>query len=228
MYLVQPYVLKSLNTRYLVWQLAVKEKCIFLTFDDGPIPELTPFVLQTLKDFNAKATFFCVGDNVRKYGELFEQIKADGHAVGNHTFNHIDGWKNKFPFYIENVEKSNQLINSKLFRPPYGHLTPAQIKELQKKYYIICWSVLSGDYDKETTPARCLRNVVRNAKCGDIVVFHENKKAIPRIKYALPRFLEEFSKKGFRFESLNEKVLDDTLSRNFLNRSDGFFKKVFN
>lgn len=226
MYLVQPYVLKSIQTRHLIWRIPEKEKVIYLTFDDGPIPELTPFVLKTLRKYNAKATFFCVGDNVRKYKEFYKQIVDDGHAIGNHTHNHLDGWKNKFPDYLENVEAGEKFIESKMFRPPYGHITPAQIQKIRQNYYIVLWSVLSGDFDRNTTPAKCLRNVLRFSKSGSIVVFHENTKAIPRLKYALPRFLNQFTKAGYRFEALSDEVLDRALKKNLVNASNKMMRRM--
>lgn len=226
MYLVQPYVLKSIHTRHLIWRIPEKEKVVYLTFDDGPIPEVTPFVLKTLRKYNAKATFFCVGENVKKHKDYFRQIVDDGHAIGNHTYNHIDGWKNKYSEYLENIDAGNKYIQSKMFRPPYGHITPTQIQKLRKNYYIVLWSVLSGDFDSNTTPAKCLRNVLRYTKAGSIVVFHENKKAIPRLKYALPRLLEQFSKAGYRFEALTYKVLDSALEKNFINASNKMMKRM--
>ncbi len=226
MYLVQPYVLKSIQTRHLIWRIPEKEKVVYLTFDDGPIPELTPFVLKTLRKYNAKATFFFVGDNVRKYKENFKQVVDDGHAIGNHTHNHLDGWKNKHPEYLNNVEAGERFIESKLFRPPYGHITPSQIQKLRKNYYIVLWSVLSGDFDRNTTPAKCLRNVMRYTKNGSIVVFHENKKATPRLKYALPRFLDAFSKAGYGFEALNEDALNRALKKNLINASNKMMKRM--
>lgn len=226
MYLVQPYVLKSIQTRHLIWRIPEKEKVVYLTFDDGPIPELTPFVLDTLKKYKAKATFFCVGDNVKKHSKYFQNIVEEGHAIGNHTHNHLDGWKNKFPKYLENINAGDKFIQSRFFRPPYGHITPSQIQKLKKQYYIVLWSVLSGDFDTNTTPARCLRNVMRYTKSGSIVVFHENKKALPRLKYALPRFLESFTNAGFRFEALSEEVLEKALKRNFINASNKLMHKM--
>lgn len=226
MYLVRPYILKDLNTRNLIWRIPGNEKTIYLTFDDGPIHELTPFVLETLEKFDAKATFFCVGDNVRKNPELFDQIVAAGHAVGNHTMNHFDGWKKNAEEYHQNVTKGTDLIGSTLFRPPYGHITPWQIARLKGNYFIVLWTVLSGDFDRNTTPARCLRNVMRFTRRGSIVVFHENIKAIPRLKYSLPRFLEHFSKEGYRFESLTEPVLEKALRHNWLNASETFMNRL--
>jgi len=227
MYVVRPYLLKDLNTRNCIWRIPGNEKIIYLTFDDGPIPELTPFVLETLQKYNAKATFFCVGDNVVKYPDLLKSILDHGHAVGNHTHNHFDGWKKNSEEYAQNVERGFEFIPGNMFRPPYGHITPWQISRMKNKVYIVLWTVLSYDFDKETTPARCLRNVMRFTKRGSIVVFHENIKAIPRLKYTLPRYLEHFSKQGYRFEALTEPVLQKALKHNWLNASGKFVNKMF-
>lgn len=226
MYVVRPFILKDLNTRNLIWRIPGHEKVIYLTFDDGPIPELTPFILETLKKHNAKATFFCVGDNIQKYPDLKNQILKDGHVIGNHTFNHFDGWKKNSEEYLQNVSKGFDLGSSRMFRPPYGHITPWQINRVKNMSYIVLWTVLSYDYDKNTTPARCLHNVLRCTRRGSIVVFHDNIKATPRIKYALPRVLEHYSKQGYRFEVLSEEVLQKALRHNWLNASKKFVNKM--
>lgn len=226
MYVVRPYILKDLNTRNCIWRIPGNEKIIYLTFDDGPIPELTPFVLETLEKYNARATFFCVGDNARKHPQLLREIIAQGHSVGNHTHNHYDGWKKNSEEYEQNIRKGFDYIPGNMFRPPYGHITPWQINRMKDQVYIVLWTVLSYDYDQNTTPARCLRNVLRYTKRGSIVVFHENKKAIPRIKYALPRFIEHYSAQGYRFEALTEPVLQKALHHNWINASGKFMNKM--
>ncbi len=226
MYVVRPYILKDLNTRNCIWRIPGNEKVIYLTFDDGPIPELTPFVLETLRKHNAKATFFCVGDNARKHPHLLSEIMGHGHSVGNHTHNHLDGWKKNSEEYEQNIRRGFDFIPGNLFRPPYGHITPWQINRMKDQVYIVLWTVLSYDYDHNTTPARCLRNVMRYTKRGSIVVFHENKKAIPRIKYALPRFIEHYSAQGYRFEALTEPVLQKALHHNWINASGKFMDKM--
>jgi len=226
MYVVRPYIIKDLNTRNCIWRIPGAEKIIYLTFDDGPIPELTPFVLETLQQYKAKATFFCVGDNVRKHPDLIKQVQHHGHSIGNHTFNHFDGWKKNSEEYEQNVSKGFEYIDSNLFRPPYGHITPWQINRLKNQAYIVLWTVLSYDFDRNTTPARCLSNVLKFSKPGSIVVFHENIKAIPRIKYALPRVLEHFTARGYRFEALSEPVLQKALRHNWLNASGDFVQKM--
>lgn len=226
MYVVRPYILKDLNTRNCIWRIPGNEKIIYLTFDDGPIPELTPFVLETLKKYNAKATFFCVGDNARKYPQLLQDIIGQGHSVGNHTHNHCDGWKKNSDEYERNIQRGFDFIPGKMFRPPYGHITPWQINRMKDQVYIILWTVLSYDFDNNTTPARCLRNVMRFTKRGSIVVFHENLKAIPRLKYTLPRYLEHYISQGYRFEALTEPVLQKALHHNWINASGKFVTRM--
>jgi len=205
MYLVKtPLVLKLLYPR-LLWDAGGDGRSIFVTFDDGPIPIVTPFVLNILKQYNAKATFFCIGDNVRKHPDVFEQVKNAGHAIGNHTFNHLNGWKTDDKTYLENFLKADELIGSDLFRPPYGRIKRSQAKLLQAAkpgIQIVMWNVLSADFDTNISPEKCLDNVIRNVKPGDIVLFHDSLKAKDRVEYALPRALEYWSKEGFEFKSL--------------------------
>jgi len=205
MYLVKtPLVLKLLYPR-LLWDAGGDGRSIFVTFDDGPIPIVTPFVLNILKQYNAKATFFCIGDNVRKHPDVFEQVKNAGHAIGNHTFNHVNGWSTDDKTYLENFLKADELIGSDLFRPPYGRIKRSQAKLLQAAkpgIQIVMWNVLSADFDTNISPEKCLDNVIRNVKPGDIVLFHDSLKAKDRMEYALPRALEYWSKEGFEFKSL--------------------------
>lgn len=194
-----PGILRNLTRKNLTWDIPDRAGEIFLTFDDGPIPEITPRVLEILDQYQAKATFFCVGDNVRKHPEVYRQVIEAGHATGNHTFNHLNGWKTPLPAYLANIEQCNQLVNSRLFRPPYGRIKPSYINSLKPAYRIIMWSVLSGDFDKDTSPEDVLRNTIQHSADGSIVVFHDSIKAADRLFYALPRFLEHFSAKGYRF-----------------------------
>lgn len=217
MYLVKPYIIKDIHTKNLVWRIHTSEKEIFLTFDDGPIPESTETTLSILNQFEAKATFFCVGDNVKKYPELFAKIIEQGHSVGNHTFNHLNGWKTTYDFYLKNVQKGNQYIQSNLFRPPYGRMNNRHIPILRKDYYIVLWSVLSGDFDVRLSPERCLANVIQHTKAGSIVVFHDNIKAIKRAHYALPKMLEYFTEKGYSFKALTSELIQTTLEKNLFN-----------
>lgn len=186
----------------LEWKIFTPEKKIFLSFDDGPIPEITPWVIQQLKDFNAKATFFCVGENATKHPEILAQIKSENHQVGHHTFSHLNGWKSKNDTYFLDVEKGNDACPSNLFRPPYGKIKRSQIKALKNKYRIIMWDVLSYDFDKNCSPETCFSNVLKNCRNGSIVVFHDSLKAEKNLRYTLPKVLEYFSKQGFVFEAI--------------------------
>ena len=185
-----------------------------MTFDDGPIPSVTPWVLEQLKQYDAKATFFCVGENIKKHSELFEQVKEEGHAIGSHTFSHLNGWTTDNIPYFHNVRHGATLSNSMLFRPPYGRLRPKQAQFLLRHYRIIMWDVLSGDFDPAISPEQCLKNVVNNAQPGSIVVFHDSLKAEEKLNYTLPRVLEHFSKQGFTFDRLNEQKLPKQVLRN--------------
>ena len=178
------------------------EKKIYLTFDDGPIPEVTPWVLNFLKQENIKATFFCVGDNVAKNPDIYNQIIEQGHSAGNHTYNHLNGWNTDTNKYIENVNHCNQLVKTNLFRPPYGKLKRSQLSFLTSHFSIIMWDVLSGDYDKETSPEKCLKNVMDTVRNGSIILFHDSLKAQTKMQYALPRFIEFAKENGFEFEKL--------------------------
>ena len=185
-----------------IWALPNKENNVYLTFDDGPIPEVTPWVLDILKQYNAKATFFCIGDNIKKHPEIFNRILAEGHSVGNHTFNHLNGWKTNTQNYIDNVslfEKelqaqhfrhSSLVPRTSLFRPPYGKITSKQARVLQQNgYKIIMWSVLSYDYDASVSKEKCLQNVVQHIQPGSIIVFHDSIKAQKNLRYVLPKVL---------------------------------------
>lgn len=187
----------------LTWKMPTKEKEIYLTFDDGPIPGVTPWVLEMLRQYNAKATFFCVGDNVRKYPEIYEQVLEEGHAVGNHTLNHLSGWSTENISYFHNIRHCARVVNSGLFRPPYGKLRPSQVHFLQRHYHIIMWDVLSADFDRDVTPDECSQNVIQHAVPGSIVVFHDSLKAETNLRHALPAVLEHFSSIGYTFKALN-------------------------
>lgn len=196
-----PLVVKTLLPQY-TWHIPTSEKVLYLTFDDGPIPEATPWVLDLLLEYHAKATFFCVGDNVRKHPEIFQRILSEGHAVGNHTYNHLNGWKTQTFDYLKNVQRCGQIVASPLFRPPYGALRPSQTRTLKSRYRIVMWDVLSGDYDPEITPEQCLDNVMGNIRPGSIILFHDSLKAEERMRYALPRVLEQLSREGWDFKAL--------------------------
>ena len=198
---------------YYIWDIPTTGKTIYLTFDDGPTPDITNWTLEILKQHNAKATFFCIGNNIEKHSDIFQNIINEGHAIGNHTHNHIKGWKTKTKDYLKNISETQSLINSKfvnrqspissLFRPPYGQIKLKQGKQLiALGYKIIMWDVLSFDWDATISPETCLNNVVSNTTNGSIIVFHDSIKASKNMQNALPKVLEHFSKKGYSFKSL--------------------------
>jgi peptidoglycan/xylan/chitin deacetylase (PgdA/CDA1 family) len=205
MYLVKtPWLLKKLYPN-LIWNAKPATRCIYLTFDDGPIPIVTPFVLNILNKHNAKATFFCIGDNVSKYTDVFEQVKAGGHTIGNHTFNHLKGWVTDSKVYLDNFLQTDKILDTPLFRPPYGRIKRAQIKLLKRArpdLKIIMWDILSGDFDTNLSPEACLKNVLKHTEAGSIVVFHDSLKAFNKLEYVLPRALEYWSKEGYSFNAL--------------------------
>jgi len=206
-FIKSPYLLRKITGKSIIWEMPKGEKQIFLTFDDGPVPEITPDVLKLLSEFQVKVTFFCVGENLQKYPYLLDQILENGHSVGCHTFNHLNGWKTSNKDYIENIRKCESFVQTRLFRPPYGKVTPAEINLLKDRYFTVLWTVLSGDFDQKITGEQCLQNVVNNTKDGSIVVFHDSIKAKERVMHALPRFIEHFLAKGFSFESINQDTL---------------------
>ncbi|MCB0598462.1 MAG: polysaccharide deacetylase family protein [Lewinellaceae bacterium] len=207
MYLVKtPHFIQNLFPNY-TWRIPTQEKVLYLTFDDGPIPTVTPWVLEQLEAFQARATFFCVGDNIRKHPEVFEQVVASGHAVGNHTFNHLNGWQTENISYFHNVRHCANMVHSVLFRPPYGRLKPKQAQFLQRHYRIVMWDVLSGDFDPKLSEEQCLANVLNNAENGSIIVFHDSLKAEDKLHYVLPKVLEYFAEQGYVFGKLNEQEL---------------------
>jgi peptidoglycan/xylan/chitin deacetylase (PgdA/CDA1 family) len=193
-----------------LWKVNTKEKIIYLTFDDGPIPEITPFILDELKKWNAKATFFCIGKNVEANPEIFERIINEGHSVGNHTYDHLNGWNVSDEVYFENIEKCAAVLSAyyllpiaaSLFRPPYGKLKPSQYTKLKSEYKLVMWDVLSFDFDLKMEEEKILKNVLDNAEAGSIVVMHDSLKAKPKVEFALPKLLEHFTQKGFKFEKL--------------------------
>lgn len=203
MYFVKaPFLLRK---RYpdLIWNMNRQEKSLYITFDDGPIPIVTNEIRNVLRSYQAKATFFCVGDNISKNRDSFDQLLSDGHTIGNHTFNHVNGWQAPLADYIENVEKCEALLGNKLFRPPYSKITGKQSRELIRRgYRIVMWDVISGDFDTKLRPEKCLKNVLDHAENGSIVVFHDHEKAWPRLQYALPRALEHWISQGFTFKTL--------------------------
>jgi len=188
-----------------IWKIRTHEKTVYLTFDDGPTPEVTPWVLQTLERYGAKATFFCIGHNIRKYPDIFSRVLSAGHAVGNHTFDHVNGWKTPAGEYLENTFLcQNEIsVETKLFRPPYGKVTPAQHRALRKSGYIlVMWDVLSADFDTAVSPEKCLENILKNIEAGSIVIFHDSRKARRNMEYALPRTLDYLKENGFACKAL--------------------------
>lgn len=200
-----PWWLRMLFPSGLTWNIPAKEKVLYLTFDDGPTPEVTSFVLDELKKYNAKATFFCIGENVQRYPQLYQRLFAEGHRVGNHTHNHLNGFHTKDELWLNNVKEAAKWIDSDLFRPPYGKIRNFQakvLKEANPPFRIIMWSVISADFDDRISPQKSFSHVKKNAKPGSIVVFHDSEKAFPNLRYALPETLKLFSSEGYRFESL--------------------------
>lgn len=220
MYFVKsPYLLQLLNYPRDIWQMDKESPVLFLTFDDGPVPEVTPWVLDTLRKFNALATFFCVGDNVARHPGLFQNIHLAGHTLGNHTYNHLNGWKTPDEDYLANVMKCDSLLQSGLFRPPYGKATRSQKKILREKFDIVYWTVISGDFDKTITREECLDNVLKNSGNGDIILFHDSIKANEKLRFVLPAMLSHFSQKGYTFAPLpcaysNDRVIPNPVYEN--------------
>ena len=204
MYTIRPNWLMRKTYSSALWRVRTEEKKIFLTFDAGPIPEVTPWVLSVLEKYSAKATFFCIGDNISKHPDIFQQIISEGHIIGNHTYNHLNGWKTKTKEYLGNVELCQLTIKpeTKMFRPPYGKMKRSQYTALIPQYNIIMWDVLSGDFDQTISEEKCLRNVLNKTRRGSIIVFHDSLKAKKNLYYTLPKVLEHFTREGFVFESL--------------------------
>ena len=206
-----PKIIKRLYSNY-IWDKKTKnssQKTLYLTFDDGPIPEVTPWVLQTLENFNAQASFFCIGDNIVKHPEIFDLLIMSDHTIGNHTFNHLNGWKTDNEDYLTNIAKTEKLLTQKLgqnqlfFRPPYGKIKKRQANILiEKNYQIVMYDVIAYDWDSTIDKNKCLDNVLYYAEDGSIIVFHDSLKAENNMKYALPRVLEHFSNKGYIFKGL--------------------------
>src|SRR5580704_6305199 len=197
-----PFWLKMLFPKGLVWDIPdTDEPTIYITFDDGPHPTATPYALEQLERYNAKATFFCVGNNVTKYPVVYDEILKSSHTTANHTYNHMNGWKTDNNTYLQNIKKAEEHINSKLFRPPYGIIRSSQVRMLKQNdpnWKIIMWNILSGDFDREITPQQCLDNVLKYIKPGSIVLFHDSEKAWNRMSYALPKVLEHCQKQGWK------------------------------
>jgi peptidoglycan/xylan/chitin deacetylase (PgdA/CDA1 family) len=185
-----------------IWQKEVESKVLYLTFDDGPSKEVTSFVLHELKKFNAKATFFCLGMNALNLPSQIENIVADGHKIGNHSFSHPNGFNTEVDDYVDNVRTANDVLSSNLFRPPYGKMKIRQYNVLKKDFLIVMWDVMPGDFDDSINGDLCFGNVIENAKSGSIIVFHDTAQAFERLKVALPKTLKYYSDLGYKFESI--------------------------
>lgn len=194
-----------------VWRLPQEEKTVYLTFDDGPIPEVTTFVLDLLRERGIKATFFCVGDNVRKHPDVFRKVLEEGHLVGNHTFNHLQGLYTSSMKYISNVVKADELIKSPLFRPPHGILRYLQFMTLRKKFKIVFWDVVTRDYNRKLSGEEVLGIVRKYTRNGSIIVFHDSLKAEKNIRYALPKAIDYLMAEGYKFEVLNQDFIKDNI-----------------
>ncbi len=201
MQLQSPYLLKYLYPS-LHWEVKTTEKVIYLTFDDGPHPEISLEVLKILEEKDAKATFFCVGENVKKHPDTYQKILDAGHRTANHCFNHLNGWKTPNKTYFDNVALCAKWVDSDLFRPPYGRITPSQIAKLKHQYRIIMWSVITYDFDQSLTKEACLDIGLKKSGPGSIIVFHDSVKAAANMRYALPRFIDHFKALSYRFEVL--------------------------
>jgi peptidoglycan/xylan/chitin deacetylase (PgdA/CDA1 family) len=198
--------------RSLLWRIPTENNELYLTFDDGPVPGPTEFVLDTLKGFDAKATFFCIGENIRKHPSVFKKIVEANHAVGNHTYNHLNGWKTNAVEYQRNVllcqdeiqkfkPSANNATTPAIFRPPYGRITRDQVRRLSENK-IVMWDVLSVDYNKNITPEKCLKNTIQASRKGSIVVFHDSYKAERNLNFVLPRLMDHFFSQGWSFKSI--------------------------
>ena len=194
----------KLMWRTPVWRINPSEKVIYLTFDDGPNPEVTPWVLDILDEFEAKATFFCVGENVMKYPEIFQEVKHRGHAVGNHTFNHVKGTEKTVKEYVDNVGKAHEYIHSKLFRPPHGRITLSQVNKLKADFKIIMWDFITYDFDRQVTSTEILKEVKLRSRNGSVVIFHDSLKARKNVLEALPEALRYWKKEGYEVKALHE------------------------
>ncbi|GAB5564692.1 MAG: polysaccharide deacetylase family protein [Winogradskyella sp.] len=219
-----PEFVKSLFPSF-VWNINTSQKEVYLTFDDGPTPKVTDWVIHQLHLYNAKATFFCIGNNIDLYPEIFQRVVSSGHSIGNHTYNHLKGWKTSSQEYTNNTKKTEALLKRqlessesfnnnlsvqfKLFRPPYGKIKPSQSKAILKLgYNIILWDILSFDWDQSISPEKCATNIISNTNSGSIIVFHDSVKAFKNLEYALPKVLEYYSKKGFEFKAITKQSLE--------------------
>ena len=198
---VKPSQIAEMAFPKFTWRVPGDPK-VYLTFDDGPIPDITEWVLETLASFNVPATFFCVGENVEKYPEIYKRILDAGHSVGNHTYNHLNGWKTDNTKYLDNIAKAATIIDSKLFRPPYGKIRPSITNKVLLSYKIVMWDVLSRDYDNDISEEKCLTTVTKKVNKGSIIVFHDSIKAETNLRYALPKTIEFLLANGYELGKL--------------------------
>jgi peptidoglycan/xylan/chitin deacetylase (PgdA/CDA1 family) len=205
MFIERPPVIYRTLFQGVVWRIPAEDKCVYLTFDDGPVPHITPWVIYVLERYNIKATFFCVGDNVRKHPDEYRLLTDSGHAVGNHTYNHIQGISHNSTDYLANIEKAGEYIDSRLFRPPHGHLRLSQTKAIMQKYDLIMWDVVTRDYSPRMTPDKVFANVRDYTRNGSIIVFHDSVKAERNMKGALPTSIEWLLEQGYQFKILTSR-----------------------
>jgi peptidoglycan/xylan/chitin deacetylase (PgdA/CDA1 family) len=193
----------------MIWRIPVEEPILYLTFDDGPVSGVTEWILDELEKYGARATFFCIGENVRANPELYAKILKAGHGIGNHTFSHLNSYRTGLSRYVKDIYKASKVIDSRLFRPPYGRIRPLAARILLPRFRIILWDVLSMDYDQELEPRVVMHNVISKARPGSIIVFHDNLKARENLEYVLPRLLDHYSRAGYRFPALDENLLKE-------------------
>lgn len=202
MYIIKtPKFIKKLFPSYL-WNKSRNKPNIYLTFDDGPIPEVTPWVLDLLAEYDMNATFFCVGDNVRKHSHIYDRLIKEGHTVGNHSYSHKSGWSTDLDKYLSDIELCDSFVPSTLFRPPYGRLKPQQAEVIRRKYKIVMWDILSGDFDPNVSAEQCYQNIVQHIRPGSIIVLHDNYKAFSTLQYVLPRLLEYIQSQSWKAKAL--------------------------
>jgi peptidoglycan/xylan/chitin deacetylase (PgdA/CDA1 family) len=207
MYLTKtPTFIQSLFPDY-IWRLTTSERVLYLTFDDGPIPVVTEWVLDQLSYYDAKATFFCVGENVQHHANVYQRILSEGHAVGNHTYNHKNGWRTDKMQYLDNIAQCAKQVKSQLFRPPYGRLKTNQAKQIKQEYKVVMWDVLTGDFDPRIDAEKCYQNILKNTKPGSILVFHDSLKAEATLTKVLPRVLKHYCDLGYGFSSISSKII---------------------
>lgn len=210
MWIVRPPSFLTRALHRMTWDLSGEDRNVYLTFDDGPTPVVTPWVIDRLKEADAKATFFCLGRNVEKHPEVYKQILSAGHSVGNHSYSHLKGFRSSMRRYMDDIHLASGMIESRLFRPPYGRIFPHQVKAVTKEYDIIMWNVLSIDYNPGLSGKRVLKNVIRNVKPGSIIVFHDSDKAAENLYYALPRTLDFLRDEGYHMLSIPSTGLEST------------------